>query len=176
MTIVDNVDHQDGDEVHFDSSEYHEGKAEYMITSEPAVDGRAALVAADQADDITSLSIGQYVAALDFLIITLTRAVGTRPSPLENAMPRMFQNAKWDDQKLRKVMQVSAHKQQEDRPGPIPMTADTEYLLNKFSAKLRPLVTDEEDPSAKIFLKYSAGLVLGWVTKFETPFLFPRRY
>ena len=126
---------------------------DYMLTSKPAVDGRAALVAADQADDIASLSIAQYVEAHDFLIVTLTRAVGTRPSALENATLKMFENAKWDDQKLRKVMLVSSHKRQEDRPAPIPMSADTEYLLKIFITKLRPLVTEEEGPSSKIFLK-----------------------
>ena len=49
---------------------------------------------ADQADDITSLSMAQYIEARDFLIVTLTRAVGTRPSALENAMFKMFENAK----------------------------------------------------------------------------------
>jgi len=53
-----------------------------ILSSKPAVDGRAALAAADQADDIASLSINQYCDAHDFLIVTLTRAVGTRPAPL----------------------------------------------------------------------------------------------
>ena len=114
------------------------------------MDGKAALV---KADGIESLSISQYCKARDFLIFTLTRAVGTRPVALENATLKMFEHAKWDDKKSRKVMLVSSHKREEDRPAPIPMTADTEYMLKIFIKKLHPLVTEETGPSAKIFLK-----------------------
>ena len=79
-------------------------EVEDIMTSKPAVDGRAALLAADQADDVKDLSLRNYCDARDFLIVTLTRAVGTRPAPLENATIRMFQNAQWDDNKHRKVM------------------------------------------------------------------------
>ena len=128
-------------------------EVEDIMTSKPAVDGRGALFAADQADDLNDLSLRQYCDARDFLIVTLTRAVGTRPAPLENATIKMFQNAQWDDNKCRKVMIVSSHKRQEDGPAPIPMAPDTEYLVNTFITKLRPLVSDEDSPNAKIFLK-----------------------
>ena len=128
-------------------------EVEDIMTSKPAVDGRAALLAADQADDLKDLSLRNYCDARDFLIVTLTRAVGTRPAPLENATIKMFQNAQWDDNKRRKVMMVSSHKRQEDGPAPIPMAPDTEYLLNTFINKLRPLVSDDDSPTAKIFLK-----------------------
>lgn len=127
-------------------------EVEDIMTSKPAVDGQAALLAADWADDVNDLSLRQYCDARDFLIVTLTRAVGTRPAPLENATIKMFQKARWDDDKRRKVMLVSSHKQ-EDGPAPIPMAPDTEYLVNTFIAKLRPLVTDDDDTNGKIFLK-----------------------
>lgn len=127
-------------------------EVEDIMTSKPAVDGQAALLAADWADDVNDLSLRQYCDARDFLIVTLTRAVGTRPAPLENATIKMFQKARWDDDKRRKVMLISSHKQ-EDGPAPIPMAPDTEYLVNTFIAKLRPLVTDDDDTNGKIFLK-----------------------
>lgn len=66
---------------------------------------------------------------------------------------KMFELAKWDDQKWRKVMLVSSHKHEEDGPVPIPMSAKTEYQMTVFIEKLRPFVTDETSPSSKIFLK-----------------------
>ena len=128
-------------------------EVEDILSSKPAVDGRAALMKADQADDVEDLSISQYCEARDFLIVTLTRAVGTMPAALENATLKMFNKAKWDDQKRKKVMLISSHKREEDGPAPIPMSPDTEYLLNIFITKLRPKVTDDTDPTAKIFLK-----------------------
>ena len=89
----------------------------------------------------------------DYLIVTLTRAVGKRPAALENATLKMFANTKWDDKKSRKVMLGSSHKREEDGPAPIPMTANTEYPMKIFIMKLCPLVTEETQPSAKIFLK-----------------------
>ena len=126
---------------------------EDILTSKPAVDGRAALLAADQAESTEHLSIKQYCDARDFLIVTLTRAVGTRPAALENATLEMFHKAKWDDNKQRKVMLVSSHKREEDGTAAIPMSPETEYLVQVFINKLRPLVTDETSPRRKIFLK-----------------------
>lgn len=68
-----------------------------ILTSKPAVDGRAALVAASEAEDSADLSMKQYCDARDYLIVSLTRAVGTRPAPLENASLEMFRKALWDD-------------------------------------------------------------------------------
>ena len=50
-------------------------------------------------------------------------------------------------------MLVSSHKREEDGPAPIPMSPDTEYSVNVFIDKLRPLVTDETFSKSKIFLK-----------------------
>ena len=126
---------------------------EEILSSNSAVDGRAALAAADQAEDTKGLSITQYCDARDFLIVTLTRAVGTRPAALENATLEMFEKAKWDDEKRKKVMLMSSHKREEDGPAPIPMSPDTEYLITVFINKLRPLVSDEDARKSKIFLK-----------------------
>ena len=128
-------------------------EVEIILSSKPAVDGRAALFAADKADDIESLSISKYCEGRNFPIVSLTRAIGTRPAPLENATLQMFEKANWDDQKRKKVMLVSLHKREEDGPAPIPMCMDIEYVMNVFIKKLRPLVTDDTDPKAKIFLK-----------------------
>ena len=57
-------------------------EVEDILTSKPAVDGRAALLAADQAEGTEHLSTKQYCDARDFLIVTLTRAVGTKPAAL----------------------------------------------------------------------------------------------
>ena len=124
-----------------------------ILSSKPAEDGRSALVAADAAQEISDLSIKQYVDARDFLIVSLTRAVGTRPAPLENATIDMFKKAAYDDAKRKRVMLVSSHKQEEDGPAPIPMSPYTEYLMTVFIEKLRPLVTDDNSPTSKIFLK-----------------------
>lgn len=65
-----------------------------ILSPKPAVDdGRAALVAADQAEKMEDLSVTQYVDAHDFLIVTLTRAVGTRPATLENATLDMLKKS-----------------------------------------------------------------------------------
>ena len=106
-----------------------------------------------EADDVGGLSITQYSSARDYLIVLLTREVGTRPAALENATFQMFNKAKWRDQKRKKVMLVSSHKREEDGPAPISMSPDTEYLMNIFVTKLRPIVTDDTDVKAKIFLK-----------------------
>ncbi len=124
-----------------------------IMNSEPAVEGRKALVAADLADDIDDLTLSQYCAARDFLLMTLTRDGGPRPGPLETATLRMFEKAEWDDKKRRKVMLVSSHKRDEDGPEPIPMAPDTEYQMKVFIEKLRPLVHGENNPDSKIFLK-----------------------
>ena len=121
-------------------------EVEEILTSKPAVDGRAALLAADKAEDIEGLSTKQYCDAGDFLNVTLTRAVGTRPAALENATLEMFHKAKWDDDKRKKVMLVSSHKREEDGPAAIPMSPETEYLVKIFINKLRHLVTDETSP------------------------------
>jgi len=65
----------------------------------------------------------------------------------------MFNEAQWDDGKRKKVMMVSSHKREEDRPAPIPVSRDTEFLMNTFIEKLHPLVTDDTSPNSKIFLK-----------------------
>ena len=55
-------------------------------------------------------------------------------------------------------MLVSSHKGEEDDPAPIPMSLDTEYLMNVFIDKLRPLVTENTSAKSKIFLKKTAPL------------------
>lgn len=50
-------------------------------------------------------------------------------------------------------MLVSSQKGEEDGPAPIPMSLDTEYLMNVFIDKLRPLVTENTSAKSKIFLK-----------------------
>ena len=65
----------------------------------------------------------------------------------------MFNKAKWDDQKRKKVMLVSSHKCEQDGPAAILMNPDTEFLMNIFMTKLRPMVTDNRGPKSKIFLK-----------------------
>ena len=110
-------------------------------------------MAAAEADDVRGLSITQYSSARDYLIVLLTREVGTRPAALENATFQMFNKANWRDQKRKKVILVSSHKREEDGPAPIPMSPDKEYLINIFITKLRPIVPDDTDVKAKIFLK-----------------------
>ena len=65
----------------------------------------------------------------------------------------MFKKAAYDDAKRKRVMLVSSHKREEDGPTPIPMSPDTEYSMTVFIEKLRPLVTDDNSPTSKIFLK-----------------------
>ena len=124
-----------------------------IMNLQPAVQGRQALIAADSAKSSDTLTIKQYGAARDLLIVSLTRAVGTRPGPLENATLSMFEKARWDDKKRKQVMLVTSHKREEDGPAPIPMDPDTIYLMQIFIKKLRPLVTDDKSPNSKIFLK-----------------------
>ena len=124
-----------------------------IMNSQPAVDGRQAIIAADSAESSKDLTIKQYGAARDLIIVTLTRAAGTRPGPLENATLEMFEKARWDDKKRKQVMIVSSHKREEDGPAPIPMDPDTIYLMQVFINKLRPVVTDDKSKESKIFLK-----------------------
>ena len=65
----------------------------------------------------------------------------------------MFEKAKWDDQKRRKVMLVSSHKREEDGPAPIPLTAENEFQIKTFIDKLRPLVGDDSGKDSKILFK-----------------------
>jgi len=124
-----------------------------MMDSKPGVDGRKALQEAEIAENPDALMVSQYCHARDLILFTLTRLVGTRPGALENATIGMFQRAKWDDQKSRKVMLVSSHKRDEDGPAPIPLTAENEFQLRTFINKLRPLVADDSEENSKIFLK-----------------------
>ena len=124
-----------------------------MMNSQPAVDGRKALQEAEVAESPDELTVTQYCDARDLIIFTLTRLVGTRPGALENATIDMFEKAKWDDQKRRKVMLVSSHKREEDGPAPIPLTAENEFQLKAFIYKLRPMVADDGGKNGKIFLK-----------------------
>ena len=128
-------------------------EVEDIITSKPALEGRKALMVADTAEDPDDLSVAQYCAARDFLVTTLTRTVGTRPGPLENATLHMFKKAQWDDKKRVKVMLVTSHKREEDGPAPIAMGPDTVHLMQVFLDKLRPVVTDDNTLTGKIFLK-----------------------
>ena len=74
-------------------------EVEDILSSKPAVDGRAALVVADEAESVQDLTFKQYCQARDLLIMTLTRTVGTRPAPLENATLQQFQRTRWDEKK-----------------------------------------------------------------------------
>ena len=85
--------------------------------------------------------------------MSIMRAVGTRPGPLKNATPHMFQKATWDEKKRKLVMLVSSHKREEDGPAPIPMDLNMVFLMQVYIQKLRPLVTDDYSPNSKIFLK-----------------------
>lgn len=69
-------------------------EVEDILNSKLAVDGRKALQEADQADCVEAMTISQYCAARDMLLVTLTRAVGMRPGVLENATLSMFETAK----------------------------------------------------------------------------------
>lgn len=126
---------------------------EEIMNSQPAVEGRRAIIAADRARSSQELNLQQYGAARDLLLVSLTRAVGTRPGALENATVGMFEKAGWDAKKRNKVMFVPSHKREEDGPAPIPMDPDTVFLMRVFVEKLRPLVTRDKDPSSRIFLK-----------------------
>ena len=60
---------------------------------------------------------------------------------------------------------------EEDGPAAIPMSPETEYLVQVFINKLRPLVTDETSPTSKIFLKndgapFQKGTIGGRVRAF----------
>ena len=124
-----------------------------IMNSEAATEGRKALVAAETAVSGEDLTIAQYCAARDMLIAILTRYVGARPGSLETAMLDMFAKAKWDEKRRKKVMIVTSHKREEDGPAPIPMDADTVFLMEVFIKKLRPTVSDDDSPNGKIFLK-----------------------
>ena len=65
----------------------------------------------------------------------------------------MFQKAQWDNEKHKKVMLVSSLESKEDGPAPIPMSPDTEFLVNIFINKLCLLVFEDMARKSKIFLK-----------------------
>ena len=122
-----------------------------IMNSEAAVEGRKALIAAETAECVDDLTIAQYCAARDMLNATLTRSCAARPGSLESATLDMFAKAKWDEQRRKKVMLVTSHKREEDGPAPIPMDADTVFLMEVFIKKLRPAVSDNDSPNGKIF-------------------------
>ncbi|PFX17367.1 hypothetical protein AWC38_SpisGene18303 [Stylophora pistillata] len=128
-------------------------EVEEIMVLGPANDGRVALIAADSATSAEQLSIQQYSAARDFLLVMLTRTVGTRPGALESATLAMFNSSLWDENKTRRVMLVASHKREVDGPAPIPMDPYLFYLMGVFIKKLRPLVTTDCSPSSPIFVK-----------------------
>ena len=69
------------------------------MESEPAEGGRRALAAAEKATGSHGLSVSQYLAARDYLLVALTRSIGTRPGALECATIGQFHAARWDNQK-----------------------------------------------------------------------------
>lgn len=124
-----------------------------IMNSKPAVEGRKAIMLADAATSTKELSVQQYCAARDFILVSLTRAVGTRPGALERATLGMFKSARWDNQNCTKVMLVTSHKREADGPAPIPMDVGLVNLVDIFIRKLRPLVTEDESNDARVFLK-----------------------
>ena len=48
-------------------------------------------------------------------------------------------------------MLVTSQKREKDGPAPIPMDADTVFLMEVFIKKLRPAVSDNDSPNGKIF-------------------------
>lgn len=138
------------------------------MQSEPAQQGRRALEAAHRG---TGLTLSHYQSARDFLLVALTRTVGTRPGALESATIGQLRNARWDGQKRTKVMLVTSHKRQVEGPAPIPLNAELAEDMEVFIRRLRPLVNQDNSDDAKIFLKsdgapYQKGTIGQRITAF----------
>ena len=123
-------------------------KVDMIMSSDPAIKGRQAFTAAHAGDDLTLM---QYSAARDLLIMLCTKAVGSHPGALKNATLQSFTSARWDQDKKHKIMLVTAHKREEDGPAPLALDEETAYIIEVFLDKVRPVVTNDKTPSSLIF-------------------------
>ena len=142
-----------------------------IMESEPSKEGQMPLAAAKKSTSSHELSLSQYTAARDYLLVALTRTVGTRPNALEMATLGQFRMAKWDQKERSKVMLVTGHKREMEGPAPIPMSKEMVEQLGVFTTKLRLLVTQDFSDSGKIFLKsngapYQKGTIGRRITAF----------
>lgn len=48
---------------------------------------------------------------------------------------------------------VTSHEREEDGPPPLALNAETAFLMDVFTEKVRPSVTDNQSPSSLIFVK-----------------------
>lgn len=126
-----------------------------MMNSKPGVDGRKVLQEAEVAESHDQLMVSQCCHACDLIIFPLNTLLETCLGALENATIGMFKKAKWNDQKRHKVM---SHKREEDGLASMPLTAENEFQLKTFIAKLHPLVADDSGKSGRIFPKANGAL------------------
>ena len=141
------------------------------MASRPAVEGKKALEEAERSRNTKDLTLAQYAAARDYIIVSLTRSVGTRPGALEAATIGQWNAARWDANEKAKVMLVTSHKREVDGPAPIPCDQWITHDLQVFLTKLRPLVCGDSSDSGKLFLKsdgapYQKGTIGRRITAF----------
>lgn len=124
-----------------------------IMTSRPAIDGQRALFSTERCTDTQNLTVAQYAAARDYLIMSLTRTVGPRPGALETVTIGQWKAARWDVKYGTKVLLMMSHKREVDGPVPIPCSKKIAKNLEVFVTKLRPLVCTDSSDSGKLFLK-----------------------
>ncbi|PFX17272.1 hypothetical protein AWC38_SpisGene18411 [Stylophora pistillata] len=73
-------------------------KVNQIMASVPAQEGKKALVAAEKCTDTSQLTVSQYTAAWDFIIMAITRNCGTCPGALETVTLGQWRAARWDEE------------------------------------------------------------------------------
>ena len=142
-----------------------------IMASAPAQEGQKALVEAEKCTDTSQLTVSQYAAARDFIIMAITRNCGTRPGALETVTLGQWRAARWDNDETSKVILVTSHKREVEAPAPIPCNREIVRWIEVFVAKLRPLLADDSSNSGKLFLKsdgapYPKGTISRCITAF----------
>ena len=141
------------------------------MASQPAVEGQKTLVDAEKCTDTQNLTLAQYTAARDCLIVSLTRSVAMHPGALETATIAQWKAARWGAKEQAKVILVTSHKREVDGPAPIPCDTVIAHHLEVLVTKLRPLVCGDSNDSGKLFLKsdgacYQKGTIGRRITAF----------
>ena len=65
------------------------------MASRLAVEGQKALADAEKCTDTQNLTLAQYAAARDYIIVSLTLSVETRPGTLKAATIGQWKAARW---------------------------------------------------------------------------------
>ncbi|PFX11995.1 hypothetical protein AWC38_SpisGene24118 [Stylophora pistillata] len=83
-----------------------------IMASVPAQERKKTHVVAESCTDTSQLTVSQYAAAWDFIIMAITRNCRTRPGALETVNLGQLRAARWYEEETSKVILVTSHKRE----------------------------------------------------------------